>query len=376
MICLAIHSHEHAEILKNILESHGVHVTLEKYPVGEGSQINAEKVIVPEADFTLALKLSESGESISAFQTAMKMAGMSRTLLIPVDFSEASMQTVKVGFSLASRLGVSPVIMHSCATPMFDSMSASGVFPTDTDGGDVVADEMSVVAAGDIRKQEEIKLRAFKKSIKDAQAEGTIADLKFTTELVDGVAEEAILEWCRANQPQLVVMATRGVDKKEEDLIGSVTAEVLDSCRVPVLTVPDNQILENPNSGRHGNYMIFCNLDQQDIITVDTLMRMFNYPECNVTLVPVPSRLKGKAGARIEALCKFLKDNYPASKFSVSIPADGRFREEIDRLTREKKIELLIVPNKKTNVFSRIFHPTIAHKFLFERDMPMLVLPV
>lgn len=376
MICLAIHSHEHAEILKNVLESHGVHVTLEKYSVDEESPINAEKVMIPEADLSLALKLSESGESISAFQTAMKMAGMSRTLLIPVDFSEASMQSVKVGFSLASRLGISPVIMHSFASPMFDPMSTSGVFPTDTDGGDVVADEMSVVAAGDIRKQEEIKLRAFKKSIKDAQSEGTLVDLKFTTELIEGVAEEAILEWCRTNQPQLVVMATRGVDKKEEDLIGSVTAEVLDSCRVPVLTVPDNHILGNPNSGRHGNYMIFCNLDQQDIITVDTLMRMFNYPECNLTLVPVPSRLKGKAGARIEALCKFLKDNYPASRFSVSVPADGRFREEIDRLTREKKIELLIVPNKKTNVFSRIFHPTIAHKFLFERDMPMLVLPV
>ena len=34
-------------------------------------------------------------------------------------------------------------------------------------------------------------------------------------------------------------MGTRGADKQNRDMLGSVTAEVLDTCRSSVLTIPD-----------------------------------------------------------------------------------------------------------------------------------------
>ena len=66
----------------------------------------------------------------------------------------------------------------------------------------------------------------------------------------------------------------------------------------------------------------------------------------------------------------------PTSRFKTFVPDLKDFRNEIDVAIPKKGVDLLIVPNKKTNVFSRIFLPTIAHKSLFERDMPMLVIPV
>ena len=38
----------------------------------------------------------------------------------------------------------------------------------------------------------------------------------------------------------LIVMGTRGKSQKELDLIGSVTAEVLDSTKLPVFAVPES----------------------------------------------------------------------------------------------------------------------------------------
>ena len=38
--------------------------------------------------------------------------------------------------------------------------------------------------------------------------------------------------------------------------------------------------------------------------------------------------------------------------------------------------DLIVVPNKKKNVFSRLFNPSLAHKILFAADIPMLVIPV
>ena len=42
----------------------------------------------------------------------------------------------------------------------------------------------------------------------------------------------------------------------------------------------------------------------------------------------------------------------------------------------ERRIDLIIVPNKKSSAFSRFFRPTLAHRILFEKDIPLLVLPV
>ena len=55
-----------------------------------------------------------------------------------------------------------------------------------------------------------------------------LAPVKFTHEIVEGVPEEAIAEWAKNNNPLLIVMGTRGTDTKERELVGSVTAEVLD----------------------------------------------------------------------------------------------------------------------------------------------------
>ena len=41
-----------------------------------------------------------------------------------------------------------------------------------------------------------------------------------------------IVEYAKENKPEMIVMGTRGAGKKEKELIGSVTAEVLDSCRL------------------------------------------------------------------------------------------------------------------------------------------------
>ena len=77
--------------------------------------------------------------------------------------------------------------------------------------------------------------------------------------------------------------------RKEEDLVGSVTAEVMDSCRVPVFAFPENAELISLDAIKRVAY--FCNLDQRDIISVDTLIgRLFEYPAIEMTVIPVNDR--------------------------------------------------------------------------------------
>lgn len=374
LITLVIHTPERAGILKNILESHGMQVHLEDFIVSQSTLHVAERVKIRQEDLPLALRILESGDNYSAASISIKMAGMSGNLLIPVDFSEFSVCSVKMGLELARRLSIHPILMHAFTAPLFSSGS-----PFAPDGAQDISDPTESIIiqmkeSSDIRKMASVKMTEFKAKIREMQESGEMPDVKFSTTLLEGVPEEVILNYCSETPPMLVCMATRGIARKEEELIGSVTAEVLDSCRVPVLTVPENH--NGPDISEVTRLLMFCNVDQHDYLTIDTLMRMFDFPQCEVTLIPVQAKGRKRDVSKIDEMCAFFNDSFPTAKFEVYTPTNSDFRKQVDSIIAEKDIQLLIVPNKKTNVFSRIFHPTIAHRFLFERDMLMLALPV
>ena len=329
-ITLAIHTYEKAVALRGILASHDIDVRFENVSDEENPKVAiGVKVRIHPADLALALKLIESGEGETLPELEMKMAGISGELLIPVDFSDYSMLACRVGFALAQRCRLKPV-----------------------------------------QKESERLMRAFKHRIKTAQGEGTLPDIKFSTILSEGIPEDVILQYCRMTPPALVVMATRGIHRKERDLIGSVTAEVLDSCRA----VPQNYGFTTLASIKR--LAFFCNLDQNDILSVDTLLRLFDYPEVEITLIPVNPRSGSRTSDKIEALRKYMASNYPAAQFHAKVIGEENFRADFEKFEQEKGIQLMVVPNRKKNILSRLFNPGMAHKLLFEREIPLLALPV
>lgn len=367
-ITLVIHTPEHAQNLKNILEYHNIEVRIENFVSFKSSLVVAQRVKIRASALPLALKIIESGENYASSLVEMKMAGMSGNLLIPVDFSPSSLCSIEIGFKLAVRMGVHPIVLHSFVAPMFSISGGSLEY------GNQINEIQNAQEVKNIKDQSSKNLAKLKKDINILQKSGKLPDIKFSTILTEGIPEEAIIEYCKDNSPVLVVMSTRGKIKKDEELIGSVTAEVLDSCRVPIFTVPDNY--QDIQIEDMKNLLYFCNLDQHDIITLDTLMRIFDFPECNITLVAENPKRQDEVKNKLSQLTSFFSSNYPVSKFDFILPSVKNYREDIDKIINSKHIDLLVLPNKKTNVFTRLFHPTQAHKYLFERDMPMLAIPV
>lgn len=376
-ITLAIHTYPHAVTLKKILESHGVTVKFESLVISGTGIASGVRVKILETDLPLALKITESAGTFPSAKLEMKMAGSYATVLIPVDFSSDSLLACRAGFELARKLSLHPVLLHAYVTPYFngnigytDSFSG-GLAPIMGDGMDAME---AMEEETDMQKESHRMMAAFRKKLDASLLEAGLNDVDYSVNISEGIPEEVILEYCRLTPPGLVVMSTRGVNKKGEQLIGSVTAEVLDSCRVPVFTIPDNFDFTSVDSLKKLVY--FCNLDQQDILSVDSLMRMFGYPDVDVTLIPVNDRAGENVKEKVSMLCDYFNKNYPTAKFSLEVFPAKTFREDFENYDRQSGIQLLIVPNKKKNVFSRLFNPGIAHKLLFERDTPLLALPV
>ncbi len=289
-------------------------------------------------------------------------------ILIPVDFSEKSLTACRVGFELAERLSSRPVLLHTYTLPYIDSSFVKADY---IEGEDEVD---GIFPSDKIRASEASALKAFEVKLRERQKEGCLPCGLFSSELLPGVPEDVIKEYSRVKSPKMIVMATRSRHRKEEEMIGSVTAEVLDSCRVPLFTVPEGCQFRSIREIRR--LAFFCNLDSHDAASLESLLSLFDYPEVEITLIPVSDKPLSAVDARCETLLGSLRDKYPSVNFSMHSIAQASFKEDFRTFADHARLELLIVQNKKKNIFARLLNPGIAHILFYDREMPMIVIPV
>lgn len=307
-------------------------------------------------------------------QNISTSAGNSKNVLIPVDFSQKKDISILVGFELARRLGLEVTLLHATAIAM---PGIYPVFPDDFTGLDNEAAEIEEIELeNEMHQSDEAAFGRLKKEIDALQKEGNLPDVAYETALAPGMPEEVIAEYCTMRAPAVVVMATRGMDKRQEELIGSVTAEVIDNYTAPVFTVPENYSF--PGFKAIVNICAFCNFDDGDFKAVQALMEMFGNPDVKIYLFPANDKLKGASlSDALDSLCGRLAAAYPNATFLKSQVADIRnLRDDAESLFARESIQMILAPNKKRNALSRLFHPGLAHKILYEIDFPMLAIPV
>lgn len=373
-ITLAIHTQDHAMALKKILESHGIEVRLQRFVASAAPVAVGIRVMIHEKDLPLALKVTESIEHLNSLNLDNILSGHKGELLIPVDFNDYCMCACKAGFDIAAHLNLQPVILHAYPTPVFSpSFSLDDNVSLGVDNS--LEEEFNEVELStDLQKQGRKKMKDLIARIHEEQKAGSIPDINFKAVMEDGVAEDVIKDYCRVSPPSLVVMVTRAKDKKGEQLIGSVTAEVLDDSKVPLLSIPENC---NFTLIKHMKEVTFlCNMDQHDLICVDTFMRMFDYPEVTVTLIPVNDRQDKQLKTKLFNLKNYFSKTYPTSHFITAIFPQKTFMADFNNYESQRGMELIVVPNRKKNAFLRLFNPGMAHRLLFERDLPLLALPI
>ncbi|MDE7402908.1 MAG: universal stress protein [Muribaculaceae bacterium] len=367
-ITLVVHTDERATKLKEVLESHGINVMLEdvhldQLPLPAG----VKKVRIPVSDLTVGLQVIESGENAAAPLAMARLSGIGSELLIPVDFTDASLLAVRAGFNLAKIFGVKVTLINTYISPIFTPSEPYPEVQSDSEQIDMIAESDMIALAAS-------RFKAFKKRIKAEQEKGNIPDIgDYKLVQKEGVPEKIIHDYCRDKHPMLIVMATRGVHKKANDLVGSVTAEVIDACRTPVFTVPDN--FEGSLSGIK-RVLLFCTQTPIDMVTMRGIMRALKYPQVDIHLVAASDNVSGPASSDLSKLCNYFAQLYPTAKFKVESTSKGKFDDRISQIITDNNIQMLIVPNKKSSAFTRFFKPTLAHRILFENDLPLLVIPV
>jgi nucleotide-binding universal stress UspA family protein len=203
-------------------------------------------------------------------------------------------------------------------------------------------------------------------------ADGEFPTVNYSYVLREGLPEEEIVAFSKEYDPAIIVMGTRGKNQKDLDLIGSVTAEVIEASHVPVIALPEKTHFNDFKEVK--NIAFFTNFSQRDLVAFDSMMSILKYYSPKVFLTHISTKRDTWDEIKLEGVISYFKKQYPEIEVDYGILNGNELNEDIERYIRAKKIDALALTTSKRNIFARMFNPSIARKMLFHTDTPLFVL--
>lgn len=358
---------EKAQMLQTLLSGIGVTPILDKSNAFQPLFSPGIAVKVYRKDIPSILQLLEREPNYrTIFQIDQDELQLPTTILVPVDFSKYSMMACKFAFDMAHLKHSTVKLLHAYFTPYFPT-----TFPdADTLNVEIENGEIERELLERVTKQ----VNKFTSELKTKILQGELPDVPFEFIIREGIPEEEISRWSRQNNPELIVMGTRGKDQKEVDLIGSVTAEVIDSSSVPVFAIPENTHVKT--EADINRLAFVTNFDERDLLGFQKLMSLEGFKDKEIVFLYLTNKKHDatKEEAMLHSIKAYFEKNYPNLNVSLGKIDEGALLSNTDEFIRKDHIDVLVLTTHKRNIFARLFNPSIAHKVVFHSDTPLLVI--
>lgn len=370
LITIAIHSPEKAAILHHLLESEGIDVFLEeidKTNMDDESQTSVS-VRIKSEDLAKSINIIESRHLFPEKYTSFERKDDGRPrILVPVDFSEYSMKACEIAFNMAKALNAKIKILHVYFNPYYPTaLPISDVF---------VYEGKDQHEFRNVVKKVKENIHNLCKKIDNEIKKGNFPPVNYSYVLREGLPEEEIVEFSKDYNPILIIMGTRGKDQKDVDLIGSVTAEVIEMSKIPVLALPEKTPFKDI---RQVSKMVYLtSFSERDLLAFDKMIDLIEPYKMEVEFVLANFILK-KSDQKDEDFRNKLKDyfkkKHPALKLTLKFVDAEDLVEDLDSFIKEEKADILAVTSSRRNIFFRMFMPSIPRKVLSHSDIPLFVI--
>ena len=366
LVTLAIHTPEKAHILKSVLESEGIFVSIEEVNNSHPNSSPGVRIRIHEPDLAKALNVVENRHlfSYDEPETYRTDDGRKR-ILVPVDFSEYSLKACRIAFNMAREINAKVKILHVYFNPYYPTalpMAEVFAYQAKDDG-----------SFQNIIDKVRADIKTLCNTIDQKVAEGEFPAVNYSYVLREGLPEEEIVAFVKEYKPSMLVMGTRGKDQKDADLIGSVTAEVIEMTQIPLLAIPENTHFADISEVK--NVAFLTNFSQRDLISFDFMMNFLKNYDIKVHLTHFANKKKDNWDEiKMEGIRAYFKKKYPEIETDYMLIDSGDMLASMDAYIKKAGIDIIALTTAKRNIFARMFSPSISRKMLFYSDTPILVL--
>lgn len=366
LVTLAIHTNEKAQILKSVLEAQNILVSEENVGDKDSCISAGVRIKIKESDLSKALNLVESQNLFSYSEPeTYKTDDGRRRILVPVDFSDYSIKACRIAFNLAKEIKAKVKILHvyfnpyyPTALPMAEAFAYQGKEEAEFQG---ILDKVN----------REIKRLC--NTIDEKIVSGEFPSVNYSYVLKEGLPEEEIVAYAKDYKPAMLIMGTRGKDQKGADLIGSVTAEVIEMTSIPMLAIPEKTTFTDFSQVK--NISFLTNFSQRDLVSFSALMDFFKGSEVKIHLTHIENKKTDKwTLIKLEGIQSYFEKEYPGINIDYQLIKDDDVYVNLQDFVERAEIDIIALTTAKRNIFARMFKPSVSRKMLFSIDTPLFVL--
>ena len=364
LITIAVHKKEKAKILEQILQREGIDVVLEEIKDEESEHVSGIAIRIKSSDLSRSLAIIE-GSKLSKYNDpdVLKIDGVRKRVLVSVDFSDYSMKACQVAFNIAKEIGAKIKILH-----VYHNFYYPSSFPF----ADTLKDTPDEGMLSKARKQ----MLNLCVEIEQNITNGILPSVNYSYSLREGLVEEEIELFVKEYQPVLLVTGTKGKDNNQSNLLGSVTADIIEMTDVPVLAVPENSPIDTIEDVKHVAFL--TNLQQRDLVSFDMLVKLLKpYPNIRITLIHI-NRINRKGDKLPEEqlirMKNHFEEQYPQINISYQLIENPDLPLAINEYAMQQGVALIALNTRKRNILGRMFWPSISRKVLFKSNIALLVL--
>ncbi|NVN94162.1 MAG: universal stress protein [Bacteroidetes bacterium] len=285
-----------------------------------------------------------------------------KKILVAIDFSEHTIISCKYAIEIAKINKAEICLFHTC----FDNILITN---------SSIPDAYTVNSFVDPELNSEIKQSANKQMldlrndmILKLQNEN-ITRITINTIITNNDFESDLIDFCDDFHPSIVIIGTKG---KGESLkvFGTIASKIIDNLRFPVLAVPEIDAFLGVK-----NVMYTTDLHTSDDVLIRktfNLLENFDVKMFCVHIVEKNDYLQ--AYSKMDDLKLIYSKEVDDKKFYCDVLESNNIHDEIDKLIKSNKIDLIIFLPHKTNLFQRLFGQHFSKKYLFETNLPLLAI--
>ena len=312
-------------------------------------------------DVSKALVNLGNGEEKQQDKTTPLETQFIEKILVPVDFSSASLNAACYAAHVAHQKGAEISLIHVYFNPIADPVACDYFYTFPTSVGETL---------NEIIENARDLMHEFRGSLDLYLNEHKFSDITVYTELAGGIAEEGILDFADTGKFDLLIV---GVQGKGDNVnwVGNFKVGIINKSRIPILAIPDNVSYKESMFKR---LAYATNFDKSDGKAIRELLKIASPLEVHICVVHISDSIDNPF---INYDLAHFREKYVGDVDQISMDFDLIVNKNlalgIENYILEHEIDVISVTAHKRNLLTSLFKPSLTKELLFRLEIPMLI---
>jgi len=283
-------------------------------------------------------------------------------ILVPIDFSDYSINACYFALHLAERTGAGIRLFHAFFNPMVDAMTFPDAFTYQSNMADIFHE---------LEQNAGKEMKRFSKKLKKYSKLKNLKNSSVDTEITAGQPNDEIENIIGEFRPDIIVIGTRGHGEQANEVLGSVAARVIDTAGIPVLLVTQDARLRDDDIIK---VLYATNFDDSDFEALKSLTGILSGFRISVDCVHFKTgdETSGNSEKMSDMKALFM-EKIKNVDLKCHIIESENIISGLDHFVEVHDIDLIAITHKKRNMFYRLLNPSLAKKLLFQTKRPVFV---